>query len=213
MQIGNEDVAKLVRLVEESTAATRRAEETTKLASNTTIKAIHSLERGQKILRRQVHTLWGRVIGGVPSEPPPGVDPDLTPPEKWSEPPIITMVDDARDTSQSNTAEIDQLRGEMIRGFAAMQTEMRAQQEVLSDQSDAMGIGKKGADFVFSKAGQRAILRTVTAVGALLAAFATMASACRSPAPPPSAPVAQQAAPTVIFLPAPTTSADAGATQ
>jgi hypothetical protein len=171
-------------------------------AANATTTEVHRLSRGQAILRRHVDSLWARVFGGAPVSPPDGVDPSLVPAESWSDPPLAMVVEDAAFKTSSNSLELAALEGRMINGFAAMQKEIRENiTSELRAQSREMGLDKRGWNFLLSKAGQRSILRTVAAVGAVVAAVGGIASACRAPSSPAPAP-----APTMIVLPAPPTS-------
>lgn len=159
----DEAVEKLVRTSEATAEAARAAEAAArdaqtaangaKAAANATTSAVQGLTYSVKVLRRHVDTLWSRVIGGKPSMPPEGVDPATQPLEVWSETPLVTATTEA-------TSEIDELRGQVL----AVHAELR-------EQSKAMGLGKKGLAFVFSKQGQREIVRTVGAVGALVSAI------------------------------------------
>lgn len=186
----------------ESTEAARAAESAARdaataangatAAANATTTEIHKLSRGQAILRRHVDSLWARVFGGAPASPPDGVDPAQVPAEAWSDPPLALQ-------TSSNSLELASLEGRMITGFAAMQKEIRENiTNELRAQSQAMGIDKRGWNFLLSKAGQHSILRTVAAVGAVIAAIGGIVGACRAPDPAR----APTTAPTMFIVPA-----------
>lgn len=188
-----EAVEKLVRTSEATAEAARAAEAAArdaqtaangaKAAANATTSAIQGLSFSVKVLRRHVDTLWSHVIGGKPSMPPEGVDPATVPIEVWDETPLLKATSEA-------TSEIDELRGQVL----AVHAELR-------EQSKAMGLGKRGWSFFFSKAGQREIVRTVGAIAALVAAIGAIAASCHVPAPAPAAPPVATA-PIVYVLPA-----------
>ncbi len=118
----------------------------------------------------------------------------------WSDPPLVRAVGDATERSSSTALELESFRGEVIGELGELRTELRAQ-------SKDMGLGRKGWDFLLSKAGQRELFRTVGAVAALVAAIGAIAASCHGQAPAPQVP-------TMILLPAPLpTSVDAGVTK
>ncbi len=108
--------------------------------------AIQDQGRTMSALRRAVHG----------SDPPP---PDA--PELEGSAPLDELAAQA-DAKASRTAlELAALEGRVIRGFADMQ-------KLTKDQNTALGIGARGARYLFSPAGRRDVIKVLALAAALL---------------------------------------------
>jgi hypothetical protein len=194
-----EATAKILEAANASEAAAKEAtnaarEATTaahgaQAAANATAGAIHALQRHHALLRRDVTELWRRTLGEEPPAPPPGWAPPLSadvaeiigPLTAFSQPPLATKVKDARASASDVGNELAEFQGAVVAEFSAVRAELAAQ-------SDVMGVGKRGWDFLLSRAGQKSIWRNLTLVAAIVGAVGAMVAACRAPAPAPPLP-------------------------
>jgi len=168
-----EAIQRVTAAADEAASAAREAStaaHAATAAAGATTSAIQTLTVSQAILRRDFLVLWHAVYGAdisPPAPPPPGVDPSTEPIPMMSRPPLGVV---ALARSSETTGDLAELKGQVL----AIRTE-------LAQQSTAMGVGKRGLDYLLSRAGQRSILRVVGSVGAVVAGIGAIVAGMSSP--------------------------------
>lgn len=185
-----------------------------RLTANANKSLEHHQAHAQRLdtLTRNVSALWRKVNGSDP--PPPNVNPSMAPPGKGLDDKLsshdldiagihgnLIAVDSKVGEVKTEVGEVKSEVGEVKSELGAVRGELESVRQINQKQSEKMGIGKTGSEWLFSPEGLKSVGTLVAALTGLVTAIGTFYALMTgrlptpvSPLPSPPAMVAPDAA-------------------